>query len=81
MTEIASSDKMVVRPPCAECGKEVWGIAQVFHTIGTEIPVHLHADCYYRLKEINKPTKSCLCYETHAWLCAECTCPCHEGIK
>ena len=57
MTEIASSDKMVVRPPCAECGKEVWGIAQVFHTIGTELPVHLHAVCYEHMKYINNEVR------------------------
>lgn len=42
---------MITRPPCAECGKEIWSIAQVFHTIGVELPIHLHAVCYERLKE------------------------------
>ena len=42
---------MISRPPCTECGGEIWGISHVFHTIGTELPIHLHASCYERLKE------------------------------
>ncbi len=42
---------MIVRPPCSECGKEIWGLAKAFHTIGTEAPIHLHASCYEKLKE------------------------------
>lgn len=40
---------MIERPSCTECIKPIWGIAKVFHTVGTELPIHLHAVCYEKL--------------------------------
>lgn len=56
MTDIAtyglvSYTSTEIRPICKECGKEIWSIAKVTHTIGVELPTHLHSVCYERLLE------------------------------
>lgn len=43
------TDQYIIRPVCAECLKEIWGIAKVLHTLGIEAPIHLHASCYEQM--------------------------------
>lgn len=42
----------IERPNCAECNKEIWGLAKAFETIGAEKPVYLHAQCFWEIKEM-----------------------------
>ena len=42
------------KPPCEECGKEIYAITNLHYVIGAEHPVLLHAVCYERLKQIEE---------------------------
>lgn len=52
MSDITTeNDNFARNPPCKLCDKQIWGIAKITFTVGTEKPTLLHTVCYERICE------------------------------